>query len=513
VTSGYHPRCKTIPFVDRRGFSKLRPSAVLISIQFPLADSRPFLNIDSGLLKRPTWPRPAATEFVRHFGSIRGRKLGGVKGWVGENDICEAVQALKFVEFLPKMYRCAFRRFFFDGHALGKYELGVSTKRRVWFEGDDALKAVNNFLSTRVAIRRSTTSEGFQLAESGRHIADLYLAATTSSKCNTKPQKWWVEAGTPLLVLEYREDEWIELPHWLKITSLEVPPEFGVSLSHCFIDYKGNRIPMWILGREHQQSKSYWDSYRRDWYLSRFNKARTLRLYLLRLHAEHYCLQTILRNIATEKIVVSEALNETNRLQLYLSKSIKKISNLESKFTEDDVAALARTFEDKISPGQRDALLALFERENLRFTVRRKVQDYTQVINLPGGVLNMAEKIDSGDHITVSGGQVGAVGRNAHVHDVNFNQVWQQVGNEIDLSALADDLSKLLPELRKRASAVEQDEAVLAVGKAADSAKNGNGPQVLQYLKTAGKWVLDVAKDVGAKVTVEVIKKSIYPGA
>ena len=61
-----------------------------------LADSRPFVK-DGGLRRVPRWlePRPDE-EFLRYFGMIRLRKSGGLPGWVGENEICEANQALRF---------------------------------------------------------------------------------------------------------------------------------------------------------------------------------------------------------------------------------------------------------------------------------------------------------------------------------------------------------------------------------------------------------------------------------
>jgi len=73
---------------------------MLLSIQFPLADSRAFLPQKVKLLERPTWPSPSIDppiiDFVRSFGIIRKRKLGGLRGWVGESALCEADRALKF---------------------------------------------------------------------------------------------------------------------------------------------------------------------------------------------------------------------------------------------------------------------------------------------------------------------------------------------------------------------------------------------------------------------------------
>ena len=123
----------------------------------------------------------------------------------------------------------------------------------------------------------------------------------------------------------------------------------------------------------------------------------------------------------------------------------------------------------------------------------------------------MAEKIHSGDDIHVSGGQVGAIGRNAHVHDFDFKQVWQESGGQIDLATLEKELTLLIPELRKRATELTHDKAILAVGEAAEAAKRGEGPQVLKFLRSAGKWVFEVATDIGVRVAAETINKVMLP--
>ena len=99
------------------------------------------------------------------------------------------------------------------------------------------------------------------------------------------------------------------------------------------------------------------------------------------------------------------------------------------------------------------------------------------------------------------------------MHDITFNQVWQEVGAEIDLPALANELEILIPELRRRASEASHDKAVLVVGKAAEAAKQGHGPQVLQYLQASGKWVFNVATDIGVRVAAEVINKALQLGS
>jgi hypothetical protein len=119
---------------------------MFFTIQFPIVDSRKFLAEDTGLLKIPCWPTPITDQdFVRYFGTIRQRRRGGISGWMGEGEICEAKRAVR-IQSQSKVqikdlttglyFDTVFRRFYFDGYAVGKYEIGINIhkKNRSWFE-------------------------------------------------------------------------------------------------------------------------------------------------------------------------------------------------------------------------------------------------------------------------------------------------------------------------------------------------------------------------------------------
>jgi hypothetical protein len=110
---------------------------------------------------------------------------------------------------------------------------------------------------------------------------------------------------------------------------------------------------------------------------------------------------------------------------------------------------------------------------------------------------------------TYNTGQAGAVGPGAHAHDMTFNQIWNQMQGAIDLQKLATELSELRQQMKKEAVEVEQDIAVSDIAKAEQAAKAGDGPKMLEHLKSAGKWGLDVATKIGTSVAAELIKKSM----
>ena len=108
-------------------------------------------------------------------------------------------------------------------------------------------------------------------------------------------------------------------------------------------------------------------------------------------------------------------------------------------------------------------------------------------------------------------GQAGAIGPGAQVHDVTFNQVWNEVADHIDLTRLASELS-LLPALKVEQSEPLHESTLSAVDKAQVAASEGNGPKAMQYLSKASKWALDVATKIGVSVATDVPTKAIWIG-
>lgn len=106
-------------------------------------------------------------------------------------------------------------------------------------------------------------------------------------------------------------------------------------------------------------------------------------------------------------------------------------------------------------------------------------------------------------------GQVGAMGANAHAHDMTFNQIVSRIEQTIDLAALATQLAEL-----RQAIVAKQDlspQAAIALGKVAEAevaAQEKNPSKVVAALKAAGQWTLDLAKEAGKDIVVEVFKQS-----
>lgn len=113
----------------------------------------------------------------------------------------------------------------------------------------------------------------------------------------------------------------------------------------------------------------------------------------------------------------------------------------------------------------------------------------------------------SGDTYTV--GQAGAVGPGSSAQNISFQQLWQQNAGTVDLRQLGDELARLRSAMRSEATLPEHDEALGAVAAAEKEAKAGNGPKVLEHLRSAGKWAFDTATKIGVTVAAGAIKTGL----
>jgi len=138
--------------------------------------------------------------------------------------------------------------------------------------------------------------------------------------------------------------------------------------------------------------------------------------------------------------------------------------------------------------------------QNATYNNQRYKQEYKNNTAYRGDV-------QVGDQYNVN--QAGAVGPNAHAHDMNFNQNYAQIDSSINLLRLADELSRLQKAMMKEAIEAEHSIAIGEVAKAEKAAKAKDVSKVAEHLNSAGKWALDIASKIGVPVAVEVLKKSL----
>jgi len=164
---------------------------------------------------------------------------------------------------------------------------------------------------------------------------------------------------------------------------------------------------------------------------------------------------------------------------------------------------------DQMIERMRDVMV---RRRNLLRAIEKKLRTMLDLDNLSElskieAAKPQKQEIIMGDKYVT--GQAGAVGPNSHAHDMTFSQIWNQVEGTIDLPRLANELGLLRQEMKKEAIEPEQDVAVGAIAAAEQAAKSGNGPKALEFLKSAGKWALDVAEKIGVGVATAAIKSTL----
>lgn len=290
----------------------------------------------------------------------------------------------------------AYRRFFFDGQAVGKFEIGVATGDS-YLGGLSRIQAaslIRHVLSMAVTVR-GTSSKAVcggsnepvisELGEAGKHIARLYAGSTMLHPPPVQLHDWWVQAGAPLVVLVQTHAERIPIP----FRGLPVPTSNYSSwyeLVHCQVPYRETGLRMWVITL---------DRYRR------YREARALKICLMRLHAEHESLRLVLRNIATRKIQPPARSNASQSLQRYLNEATRRISGLDSEgnrlVASPEFAELARDSEEFINPGEREALLDCLRNVDVRQNIFEKIRRYVDT-TIEINQLNVREiKIDMGD--------------------------------------------------------------------------------------------------------------------
>jgi hypothetical protein len=476
---------------------------MLFTIQFPFADCRRFLDSETGIIRRPSWPAPISGEFVRCFGGVRERTLGGLKFW-GEDIICDIDGALRFLSlpsFLTENGRAipieaAFRRLYSDGLAVGKFEIGLATVgRRCKFDRVDAKGLLSHFLNLNVDVasvpHRNSTS---RLAEASAPLLNAYLRGTTRcTQSNSSELRWTVAAGAPVLFLHLREHEAFALPFF----TYRGPPlrEPGITLECCLVPYLGKNLRMWVLtvgpGAD-------------------LGIARSLRLSLMRLHAEHECIRLVCRNVISKKLHVSNGTSSSEDLQHYLNSATKRIAHSERhtkrlESGDTTIVELSRSIADTIHPGELDSLLDALRMANVRKNIVDKLAAYANSVIIAREI-NM-----SNDKYEVHGG-AGPVGKNAQAHNVNitnYQQAWDGLKHQVDLETLATQLEQLQGELRNRAQKSDDFRALTEVASASEAAKANEGSRVMEHLKGAGAWALDIAQKIGVSVAVKAIQSAM----
>lgn len=107
---------------------------------------------------------------------------------------------------------------------------------------------------------------------------------------------------------------------------------------------------------------------------------------------------------------------------------------------------------------------------------------------------------------TYNAEQVAIQGPNAHADNITLS--FDSKYADIDFDRLSKELDTLLEQLKANAKDPKHYSEILAIANAKEEACKSNGFKVLQELKKAGQWSVDIAQKIGVGVAVAVIKSA-----
>jgi hypothetical protein len=413
-----------------------------IVIQFPLADVRDFLNVDTFKLDKPPWPLVnERLDFVRHFGPVRRRKGGGVESWAGEGKYCDAIRAIRFTEQplrslrkalgTRKSAKCTFRRFFCTESVVRRLELGLAldcSSGALPFDVDFFVRAIRDTLEFPMKIPYAGGEPIFcQMQDAGKALARLYLHASTEDFVEHADllQDWWVTASEPSVVVETERGEFSWEPaSTLQAQQLDELETYGVGLAHFWFGGKGRSVRTWLVRDDRSAAGDGWNS-----------NARKVRLNVLRLNAEQSCLKQALRQVLLKRIPLDRETPGSDRFQLYLNDTIRKLEKRENYgLPQEELLRSLILFEDAINSDERRSLLEQLSsiRQNIHRNLKRITEERQR--DYPVVVVNKIENKIQIDRYTTN-----------NIQEVVMGDQYKNITGStiINRSVLTDSLNKV----------------------------------------------------------------------
>lgn len=382
---------------------------MLSVIQFPIADVRRFTPDAPTRLDVPDVPPKTFVnpQFVRRFGPAVDRKRGADAAWTDERSFCKADRAIRFpnlsaqhlgVDSARVSPRCEFRRLFSDGDAVVRVEIGLSHYGRPRSIGEvrisQAAALVRDTLRLPSVITESPLQSQRHLMFQGQHLARLYCRSTTFRRVPheevTRLERL-VEAGRPLVIIDVQRRDLVRLS---SKQAHVVDPKLvrGASLAFIQLAPALGSIGAWLLGPGTETTPE---------------DLRSLRLCLLRLHAEREVLDLVLKQFQRGRITFEPGTEYSARFERYLNTATRLIAQ-EARYGISQSALLeAYTAIESVERSDVQASLAL-RYHGIRRQVWQKVKNYQESRKYTiGTFIWIGDRM--GDQLTFSGTFYGTV--------------------------------------------------------------------------------------------------------
>jgi len=422
---------------------------MFVVFQFPIADVRPFDTTTNIRLPFPDWPNPETNinpQFIHYFGRTVERRRSADPALPDEIKFCLARRAIRFKDLarhhagLPssrmRPMGC-FRRLFCDERGLlVRVEVGFTHNRRVSkLFGLDA-RAVLTILKDLCDLPTSVPRIDVGLMENkllrqGPALARLYALATVSrsSTTNAARVEMLVEAGSPIVLIELNrsEAEFPLIPDGF--ASIPVDKAQGANLAFGRVITRVGVVGVWILQRGTATQEHH----------------RSLRLCLMRLHAEQETLDLLLKQIQRKRLLNPPEPTIVDKLDEYFNERTRFINR--DQWGGVDQSAILEAFDasEQVTPPLTH--LNLVQRyQGARRNVWKKVEEY-QLRRAAVRVVNVTNINEGGTmvskNVTINQSGIGNV---ANVADF-MSEVTNTVTNNLEKSSSGEDVKILIKQL------------------------------------------------------------------
>lgn len=441
-------------------------NSMFVILQYILTDLRTFLDGDNYKLSSPTWPIPEFyKEFVRNFGVVENRYLGGILEWPGETAYSRAQNCIRyaklenqFISSLNTTPKGVFRRLFCDGEAVVRLEIGLNFNTYNLKNNDDSelIKILDEILNIKINIK--TANQEFResnLSNINKYFANAYSSATTRIVAGIQNfhKNHYKISGYPLIIVEGSRGE---ITDWckkllVKGVEVEVFENLYFKIVHFWIKRKNALFRVWLIVNPYNYSISDEKKFYIDW-------VRKLRLHILRLNAEQTTLKNVIRAINKEEIIINRGTESSERLQLYLNNATRNIFREKRHgIIQDEILKGLIQFENIVNFDERENLYKKIEM--VRKSVKVKIINFVDKYSAEEQALNELSKTKN-NHIELKNyfiqfnqetimGDVfknisGSTIYNKAIFSNAFNKVENQLGNDVanSLSVVGDIISK-----------------------------------------------------------------------
>jgi len=519
---------------------------MLIQVQFPVWDTRRVSRHADLVLPSPGWPAPEPRRsFIHAVGMVRPRPLGGLSGWVGEDAFCDLSTWVRF----PKQQtadvgparqisvRHLFSRFYFDGTLSGKADFGffisndlITSIVRAKARKNTARSPLDAHLGTITEIAAGVSEVPGRLVRSGDMVTLGSLARSfADALCSGTVRR---EGRGDAMAGALRERLTIGPP---TICTESAGPLSRYLVRATYLRDATAGASVALARSRGETSPHVWHIFSRDFDPVRGDR-RLLRIALLRLSSDLFCLRRLIADLGRDRLVVQPGSQGAAILQEYIRNLCKRLRSDIDSVQETETGRLARPiFRALFEPGAVEAAFSRLQlidaapeiREILRQTIdailaRNGGDSYTLA---PGAILVQGSvQKDVTTYVTVKdAGSAG--GREAEMSNIttglggvtNTGSVGGNITTNVDQSTtltltgnqigeLSGHLATILSAARNSPAAEFAPEKIAELEKAKAALDGGNTSGALSILKSAGSWLLDFAGKVGQTVAATAIK-------